>query len=133
MWKGDLIHSLWNISIYIIKRITKLIAQVFKKNQIQVSIFQKNLFSIGRKFSIHMLCLYFSALLFIWWCRIIYLWRKVVCFVLFCSYGIHQTKMLQIMFLVSLESSWRGGAHGLGSMTFGLVMQKFLNIEWFLQ
>jgi hypothetical protein len=34
--------------------------------------------------------------------------------------------MLQIM--VSLESS-RGGVHGLGSMTFGLAVQKFLNIE----
>jgi len=30
--------------------------------------------------------------------------------------------------LVSLESS----QGGLGSMAFGLVMQKFLNIEWFL-
>jgi len=35
----------------------------------------------------------------------IYLWRKVVSFVLFCSYEIHWTWMLQIMFLVSLESS----------------------------
>jgi hypothetical protein len=40
--------------------------------------------------------------------------------------------MLQIMFLVSLESSQREGVHGLGSMAFGLVVQKFLNIEWFL-
>ncbi len=62
----------------------------------------------------------------------IYLWRKVVCFVLFCSYEIHWTRMLQIMFLVSLESSPRGGVHGLGSMTFGLAVQKFLNIEWIL-
>jgi len=37
--------------------------------------------------------------------------------------------MLQIMFLVSLESSPQGGVHGLGSMMFGLVVQKFLNIE----
>jgi hypothetical protein len=42
--------------------------------------------------------------------------------------------MLLILFLVSLESSQGGGVHGLGSMTFGLVvkklvMQKFLNIE----
>ncbi len=37
--------------------------------------------------------------------------------------------MLQIVFLVSLESS-RGGVHGLGrSMTFGLAVKKFLNIE----
>jgi len=61
-----------------------------------------------------------------------YLWRKVVYFVLFCSYEIHQTRMLQIVFLVSLESSWRGGVQGLGSMTFGLAVQKFWNIEWFL-
>jgi hypothetical protein len=37
--------------------------------------------------------------------------------------------MLQIVFLVSLESSQQGGVHGLGSMTFGLVVEKFLNIE----
>jgi hypothetical protein len=37
--------------------------------------------------------------------------------------------MLQITFLVSFESSWQGGVHGLGSMAFGLAMQKFLNIE----
>ncbi len=39
----------------------------------------------------------------------IYLWRKVVCFV-----EIHPTRMLQIVFLVSLENSWQGGLHGLG-------------------
>ncbi len=33
--------------------------------------------------------------------------------------------------LVSLESSWQGGVQGLGSMMFGLAMQKFLNVEWF--
>jgi hypothetical protein len=49
---------------------------------------------------------------------------------LFCRYEIHQTRMLQIVFLlVSLESSRREGVHGLGSMMFGLVVQKFLNIE----
>jgi hypothetical protein len=37
--------------------------------------------------------------------------------------------MLQITILVSLESSQEGGAHQLGSMLFGLVVQKFLNIE----
>jgi len=61
----------------------------------------------------------------------LYLWRKVIWFDLFCNYEIHQIKMFQIMFLVSLENSWRGGVHGLGSMMFGLAMQKFLNIEWF--
>jgi hypothetical protein len=30
---------------------------------------------------------------------------------------------------VTLESSQQGGVHMLGSMTFGLVVQKFLNIE----
>jgi hypothetical protein len=30
---------------------------------------------------------------------------------------------------VSLESSQKGRVHGFGSMTFGLVVQKFLNIE----
>jgi hypothetical protein len=51
------------------------------------------------------------------------------CFVLFCSYEIHQTGMLEIVFLVSLKNSRRGGVHGLGSMMFGLAVQKFLNIE----
>jgi hypothetical protein len=61
------------------------------------------------------------------WGESIYPWRKkVVCFVLFCSYEIHWTGMLQIVFLVSLESSWRGGVHGLSSITFGLVVQKVL-------
>jgi hypothetical protein len=35
------------------------------------------------------------------------------------------------MFLVSLESSQQGGVNGLGSTTFGLAMQKFLNIGFF--
>jgi hypothetical protein len=37
--------------------------------------------------------------------------------------------MLQIMFLMSLESSQQEWVHGLGSMMFGLVVQKFLNVE----
>jgi hypothetical protein len=37
--------------------------------------------------------------------------------------------MLQIVFFVSLESSPWGGVHQLGSMVFGLAVQKFLNIE----
>jgi len=60
----------------------------------------------------------------------IYLWIKVVC--LFCTYEIHQARMLQIVFFVSLESSWGGGVHRLGFMASGLVVQKFLNMEWFL-
>jgi hypothetical protein len=62
----------------------------------------------------------------------IYLSRKVVWFVLYCSYEIHQTGMLQIMFLASLESSRPGEVHGLNSMTSELAVQKFLNIEWLL-
>jgi hypothetical protein len=50
-------------------------------------------------------------------------------FVLYCTYEIHRTGMLQIMFLVSLESSGGGRVHQLGFMAFGLAMQKFLNIE----
>ncbi len=53
-------------------------------------------------------------------------------FVLFClyTYEIHRIGMLQIAFLVSfLESSRRKGVYGLGSMTIGLAVQKFLNIE----
>jgi hypothetical protein len=37
--------------------------------------------------------------------------------------------MLRIVFFVSLESSQQEGVHGLGSMMFGLVVQKFLNVE----
>jgi len=59
---------------------------------------------------------------------------SLFCFVLFCSYEMHWTRMLQILFLVSLESSRRGGVHGLGSMMMlGLAVRKFLNIEWFLR
>jgi hypothetical protein len=41
--------------------------------------------------------------------------------------------MFQIVFLVSLESSQQGGVHGLSSMTFELVVQKFLNIVFFIE
>jgi hypothetical protein len=48
-------------------------------------------------------------------------------FVLFCSYEIHRTRMV---LLVSLESSLRRvGVHELGSVVFGLGVQKFLNIK----
>ncbi len=43
----------------------------------------------------------------------VYLWRKVVGFVLFCGYAIHLTKMLQIMFLVYSQSSNEEGCMGL--------------------
>jgi hypothetical protein len=45
---------------------------------------------------------------------------KIVCFVLFCSYKIQGTRMLHIVFLMSLESSRQGGVHGLGSMTYDI-------------
>jgi hypothetical protein len=57
--------------------------------------------------------------------KTIYLRSKVVC--LFCFDEIHQIEMLQIMFLVSLMKR----VHGLCFMMFGLVVQKFLNIERF--
>jgi len=41
---------------------------------------------------------------------------------LFCSHEIHQIGMLQIVFLISSESSRQGGVHGVGSMAFGLAM-----------
>jgi hypothetical protein len=50
-------------------------------------------------------------------------------FFFFGSYEIHQTKMLQIVFLLSLKSFRQRGVHGFHSMTFGLMVQKFLNIE----
>jgi len=43
-------------------------------------------------------------------------------FVLFCTYEIHGRRMLQIMFMVSLEGSGGGGVHGLD-------VQKLLNIK----
>jgi hypothetical protein len=52
-----------------------------------------------------------------------------VCFVLFVLMRSTEPGMLQNAFLVSLESSQGGGVHGLGSMTFGLVVQKLLNVE----
>ncbi len=48
---------------------------------------------------------------------------------LFYNYEIHETRMLQIVFLVSFESSQCGQVHGLGSITFRPAVQMFLNIE----
>jgi len=50
-------------------------------------------------------------------------------FVLFCTNEIHQTAMLQIVILISLESSQGEWVHWLGFMAFELAMYKFLNIE----
>jgi hypothetical protein len=44
--------------------------------------------------------------------------QAIFCFV--CTYGIHWTGMLQIMFLVSLESSWWAGCIGLVSWRLDL-------------
>jgi hypothetical protein len=54
---------------------------------------------------------------------------SLFCFVLFCSYEIHRNGMLQIVFLVSLESSQRERVHMLCSMVFGVAVQTFWNIE----
>jgi hypothetical protein len=75
-----------------------------------------------------------SVFVFIALCT--YLSMKEGClFVLFCfvcTDEIQWTGMLQIVFLISSESSGGGGwVHPLGFMMFGLVVQKFLNIEWF--
>jgi hypothetical protein len=39
-----------------------------------------------------------------------------------CTYEIHQTGMLQVAFLVSLESSPGGGVYWLSFMAFGLAV-----------
>jgi hypothetical protein len=64
----------------------------------------------------------------------LYLWSKVVC--LFCFVPMRSTEPR--CFRSLLWSLWKAldekglGVHGLGSMAFGLAVQKFLNIEWFL-
>ncbi len=64
---------------------------------------------------------------------LVYLWRKVVCFVLFvCHHEINQIEAFQIAFFMSLDSSQQGGVHWVGFMMFGLAVQRFLNIEWFI-
>jgi hypothetical protein len=56
---------------------------------------------------------------------------SLFCFVL--ELWDHRTGMLQIVFLVSLESSRRRrGAWAWFHDSSGLAVQKFLNIEWFL-
>jgi hypothetical protein len=58
--------------------------------------------------------------------------EEVVClFVLFCIDEIHQTRMLQIVFLMSLESCQWGRGAWAWLMMFRLVMQKLLNLKWF--
>ncbi len=45
---------------------------------------------------------------------------SLFCFV--CIYEIHQTRMFQIAFLISLESSKGGGVHWFGFMVFRLAV-----------
>jgi hypothetical protein len=45
------------------------------------------------------------------------------CFVLFGTYEIHQIRMLQIAFLVSLESSKGGGVYGI--LTCGIKVFEY--------
>jgi len=47
-------------------------------------------------------------------------------FVLFCPHEIHRTGMLQIAFLVSLESSGGGGVHLLGFMPVRTCSEEVL-------
>jgi hypothetical protein len=61
----------------------------------------------------------------------IYLWRKVVCFDLFCSYEIHRTGMLQIVFLASSESYGQGGGawawfHDIWTCSAAKVLQYWM-------
>jgi hypothetical protein len=52
---------------------------------------------------------------------------NLFCFVIMKSTESGCFKLCSWCLLKTLDEE--GGVHGLGSMTFGLVMQKFLNIE----
>jgi hypothetical protein len=66
-------------------------------------------------------------------CSNVYLWSKLVClFVLFVFIKSTEPGFFRSASLCLWESSQWEGVHGLGSVTFGLAVQKFLNIEWFL-
>ncbi len=59
--------------------------------------------------------------------HLIYLWRKVVCFVLYLWDPLNRDVWDPV-----LGGLWKKAlVHGLGSMVFGLAVQKLLNIEWF--
>ncbi len=51
-----------------------------------------------------------------------YLSMKEGSLFVFCTYEIQRTGMLQIVFLVCLESSQGGGVHRLGFMALGLAV-----------
>ncbi len=58
---------------------------------------------------------------------------SLFCFVLYCSYEVHRNQdalddALDCVLGVFGKLSTRRCMHGLGSMTFGLAVQKFLNI-----
>jgi len=64
----------------------------------------------------------------LWWhiTWLIWLWRTVVCLFVCC------VELLQTMaftFLVSLESLWWIGVHGIGLIMFWPMVEKLLNIE----
>jgi len=91
-------------------------------------------FPLDKKFLSNLWFFFYSNKLIMLLCFNL-LMKEGCLFVLFCfvcTYKIHCTRMLQISFLVSLESSQWGGVHRLAFMAFGLAVQKFLNIEWFL-
>ncbi len=62
----------------------------------------------------------------------IYLWSKVVCFVLFCHAKISQTMALHAVLLVSSESFWWVGMHQVALRLFGVRVWKLLIIEPFV-
>jgi len=62
----------------------------------------------------------------------IYLWSKVICFVLSQWYLLNHIAF-HAMLLVSLESSWWVGVHQLGLRLFGATMWKLLINEPFFQ
>jgi hypothetical protein len=53
---------------------------------------------------------------------------SLFCFVLYCSYEIHRTGNASIGVLGVFGKCSTRRVHGLGSMAFGLAVQKFLNI-----
>ncbi len=61
--------------------------------------------------------------------RPIYLWRKVVCFAVMRS---NEPECFRLCYWCLGKAVDGGEVHGLGSMMYGLAVQKFLNIEWIL-
>ncbi len=77
-----------------------------------------------------------TCAIYLWlvkWVEIIYLWSKVICFVLFCHTKISQIMAFHVMLLVSLQSSQWVGVHQVCLTFFGIIMWKLLIIEPFFQ